>query len=220
MSQLPPSSLPPGSLPQPPLPPNQPQQNSNRTLWIVLGAIGGGSALLLICGCIAMFLILNMLGSQVSTVFDQVDDGLQSGSSFEMPSSDPVDVSQAATLGSTIPAGYIDLTINSVRPINGDDFNEPAPGNTFVAVELEIANRSEEDVTPEEALLWTRIQDGSQQTYDCCAYGLMLDDLSKPIKPGATGTATAVYEIAEDADPIYWVYEEFPGEEPVVVLLR
>jgi|SRR5947209_7034845 len=117
---------------QPPAP-----KKSRLWLWIVLGVLG---VLLLSCiGVVA--LISSAARSSIGTISTTVASTATSVSST---------TNQTANVGQSITVDGVACTLVSAKPLAGDQFTKPKPGNEFIVVHVKLNNTSsdEKDYNP------------------------------------------------------------------------
>lgn len=198
----------PGNIP-PSYPP--PPSNSNRTLWIVLGSVLGGGFLLLICVGVVVIGVLTTLGARVSTVFNDIEAGLASPAAVSL--ADPIEAGDAIAPGEAARVGDFDVVVRRSWVAEGNDYVAPAPGNEFRAVEYTITNRSDQEVSASDAMVYSWMQATDGELYSCCVFGA--DDaisILEPLGRGETGTTVEVYEVPQGAQELYFVYESFEDD--------
>lgn len=209
MAQLPPTS-----------PAPAPQSGSNRTLWIVLGSCLGGGLLLTICAAIIIIGSLTIIGRRVSSVFTQINSGLEipDPDGFVLPTAEPVDVGQALAIGAPARSGELELTVSGSSIERSTSAVRASAGNEFRAVDVQITNRGAEEANLGDDLLFSWVQDDAERSYDCCVFGLM-DDASSDVTlaPGASATLRLVFELPRSADALYWVYSDEQAEDGALV---
>ncbi|HEY0738159.1 MAG TPA: DUF4352 domain-containing protein [Herpetosiphonaceae bacterium] len=206
----------------PPAPTDQPKGSSNRTLWIILGSIGLVGACSLLCIGIGLFTVLNALGEPINSAFTEIEDGLNNeGSQFELPSGEAADVSAAIPIGTAQRVGDLEISVTDARVINGEDGVEPEEYYQFLAVDLRIKNVGTQSVSLEEIGPWSWVQDEYDYTYNCCVFSLSnAAILSDELAAGAELEGTIVYEVADDSESFFWVYEGDTSGELIVVELE
>ncbi|MBV9791020.1 MAG: DUF4352 domain-containing protein [Chloroflexi bacterium] len=201
----------------PPPSTNQPQSNSNRTLWIILGSIGLVGVCALLCIGIGTFTVLTTLGEQVNREALQLDE-LDEESQFALPSAEPADTSAAIPIGTVQRVGDLEISVADARIVNGENGVEPDEYYQFLAVDLRIKNLGTQSVSLEEIGPWSWIQDADDYTYDCCVFSLsdaaILED---ELAAGAEIEGTIVYEVSDEVTTFYWIYEDSTGDDRVIV---
>lgn len=223
MSQQPPSPPPGFNVPPAPgYPPPAPPQKSNRTLWIVLGIVLGGGALLVCTGALIIG-ALSIAGQRVSNTFEEIESGLAlaSDEAYVMPTGVAIAPSAARGVGDLLEAGDLDITITAVRTDPGDAEAMPEEGNEFLLLDMQITNRNRRSVIPDDTLTYSWIQDPNNTILYCCVYDKMGESpVMEPLKPGATIDATLIYEVPRHVEPLYWVFEEFIDERQAIARVR
>jgi hypothetical protein len=188
---------------------------SNRTLWIVLGSIIGGGFLLLLCVGVLVIGTLSMLGTRVSSVFNEIEAGLASAEAASFV--EPIDTSNAIAMNETGHVGDFDVVVQRSWVVQQSEAT--TPGYAYRAVEFTITNRSGQPVQAEDAIVYSRVQDATGATYECCVFdaedAFMIDET---LNPGATGTTVEVYEVPEESQQLFFVYESFDADSPPVVV--
>jgi hypothetical protein len=207
-------------IPPSPTPATPSLSNSNRTLWIILGSIGFVGICMLLCTAISVIGALTMLGRQTSTVFSEIENELNTGTHFELPTTQPIDVSGALTVGESKRLGDLEFTITSAQAVDGDASSEPAPFYQFLAVRVQITNRGAQPVALEKVTTWTWLQDTEDFTYDCCVFELSDETMFAELAPGSSVEGKLIYEAPDDTNLLYWVYEDETGNDAVVVKLE
>lgn len=205
----------------PPTSTNQPQTGSNRTLWIILGSIGLVGVCSLLCIGVGVIGVLTMLGQQTSAVFSEIENDLEEGSQFELPSAEPADTSAAIPIGTVQRVGDLEISVRDARIINGENGVEPEEYYQFLAVDLRIKNLGAQPVSLEEIGPWSWLQDPDDFTYDCCVFSLSdAAILSDELAAGDEIEGTIVYEVADDVGTFFWIYESSTSEELMIVQLE
>jgi hypothetical protein len=205
----------------PSTPATPPPANSNRTLWIVLGAIGFVGVCLLLCAAIGIIGVLTLLGQQTSAVFRDIEQELNPVPQFELPTTQPADLSAAVPVGTMQRIGNLEITVTGARFIEDEAANQPEPGYRYVAVEVRIANQSAQPIVLEAVSIWTWLQDQDNFTYDCCVYALSKPELFTDSLPaGGSVEGELVYEVLDDVGSLYWVYDDSAANARMAVELQ
>lgn len=209
-------------MPPPPTSTNQPQSGSNRTLWIILGSIGLVGVCMLLCIGVGIFTVLTTLGEPINSTFSQIQADLdEQDSQFDLPGSTAVDISAAIPIGAVQRIGELEIAVTDARVINGENGVEPDEYYQFLAVDLRIKNVGAQAVPLEEIGPWSWVQDEYDSTYDCCVFPLSnAAILSDELAAGAEIEGTIVYEVADDSELFFWVYEGSTADELMVVALE
>jgi hypothetical protein len=201
--------------------PNPAPGNSNRTLWIILGSIGVVGVCSLLCLGVAVFGALTMLGQRTSTVFEQIQNDLDTESQFQLPTAQPVDLSSAIPIGTAQRVGNLEITVTDAATVNGQNGIEPDEYLQFVAVKLRIHNTGTQPVALESIGPWSWIHDSDDFSYDCCVFALSDTALLKDeLASGSTIEGELVYEAADDGSSLFWVFEDSDSGEQIVVRLE
>ncbi len=206
-------------IPPSPTPATPPPSNSNRTLWIILGSIGLVGVCSLLCIAIGMVGALTMLGRETSTVFDQLQNDLNEEPGFKLPTSEPVDVSEAQAPGASKRIGDLEFTIMRSEVVDGDTTHQPETFYQFFSVRVRITNHGSQPVALEDVTSWTWIQDNADLTYDCCIFDLSDSRMFDELAPGDSVEGELVYEAPEE-EQLYWVYADATTSDSVVVKLE
>lgn len=206
----------------PPTPTNQPQSSSNRTLWIILGSIGLVGVCSLLCIGVGIFTVLTTLGTRTETVFSQIQEDLdEEGAQFELPSSEAADVSAAIPIGTVQRVGDLEISVTDARMINGENGVEPDEYYQFLAVDLRIKNVGAEAVSLEEIGPWSWVQDEYDSIYECCVFALSDSAiLSDDLAAGAAIEGRLVYQVADDSESFFWVYDGGTDGDLIIVQLE
>lgn len=206
----------------PPTPTNQPQSSSNRTLWIILGSIGLVGVCSLLCVGVGIFTVLNALGEPINSAFTEIENDLNNqDSQFELPSGEAADVSAAIPIGAAQRVGDLEISVTGARVIDGENGVEPEEFYQFLAVDLRIKNVGTQPASLEEIGPWSWVQDEYDFTYTCCVFPLSdATTLSDELAAGAEIEGTIVYEVANDSESFFWVYEGDTDGELIVVELE
>jgi len=138
-------------------PPQPPKKKSRRGLWIVLGVI---VVLLLACGGIAAALtnsaksVATVVATQVATTTTA-----QSQSTTVPTNNQHFKVGQVVKVNDTW-----QVTINSVKTVNGGEFSTPTAGDVYFIVDVTIKNLSGQEQNVSSALNFS-LQDTTGQKY-------------------------------------------------------
>ena len=188
----------------------------------MLSSCLGGALLVLICGAVLVIGGATLVGRRVSSVFTQLNSGLANPNGLLLPTAGPIDTSAAVAVGTLVRVGGLELVVNSSATQSGDESAQPTAGNTFLSVDLKVTNRGPQTNALHSTLVLARIQDDRERTFNCCVFGLMngLGDMSE-LESGASTSLTLVYEVPEDSDTLFWVYQPILSDgPPAIVRLR
>lgn len=116
-----------------------PQRPRRRSRLLTIGGIIGG--LVLVC-CIAGIVFLAASGKGATTTSGSNSGGSSGTSGSSAPSSNG-----PAKVGDTITANDVSVTAVSVKPLQGDEFNQPKAGNEFIVVHVKITNKSGSEIS-------------------------------------------------------------------------
>lgn len=114
-------------------------------------------------------------------------------------------------IGQTIEFDDIEVTVNEVRYESAlGSFAEPDEGNEYAVVDISVANDTGEDKRVS-TVLQMLIKDGNGYSHqEDWAATTELDrpfDETSPIPDGSKRRGEVVYEVPENASPLYWVFE-------------
>lgn len=137
-------------------PPQPPKKKSRLGLWIVLGVI---VVLLLACGGVAVA-VTNGAKSVATVVATQVATTTTAQSqSTTAPTNQHFKVGQVVKVNDTW-----QVTINSVKTVNGGEFSTPTAGDTYFIVDVTLKNLSGQEQDVSSALNFS-LQDATGQKY-------------------------------------------------------
>jgi hypothetical protein len=199
-----------------------PRKRAVLPAWVIALIIGG---VLMACICIvvpiAMFGALTILGREVEGTFATIESGLDEAS---FPTSAPVTTDNAVGIGAAATTSDLSITVINARPIAAtDDTFAPASGNEYWAVEVQFENRSTNVITL--SAFSSSLQDETGATYD---YAILAQQASsetglpvvQALDPGDTISGVLFYEAPQDADTLFWVYQELGSGGEVVVQIK
>lgn len=206
---------PPAGAPEPPYY-QQPEPRSGMPTWaIVLLIVGGLFVVVCVVGGIVTIGILTMLGNQVSTVFSEINSGLE-----DMPITEAVDTSAALSTGETADLSALRITLIEARLLtefSGD--RKPPPGKQYWSVEVEVENSS--DIVQTVSAFTTLLQDetGAIYRYSTVAQRASPNPglrVSETVRPSQKLRGLLFYEVPEGVERLFWVYSDLLYGEPVV----
>lgn len=156
----PPQQQPP--YPYPPVP-QQPQKKNKVWLWVI-GIIGAVA----LCGC-AGFVGLGMMGSRIAgSALNNSSNNtgtLSNSSTQNANNTQPTQAAQHFKAGQTVKVGSTwEITVNGVKTSQGDSFDTPKPGMTFLLIDVTLKNVSDQEQPVSSLIMWT-LRDPSGQQY-------------------------------------------------------
>ena len=120
---------------QPYYPPQQPPKKSRKGLWITLGII----AALVIFGCVGVSIAASNAAKSVSTSLNKVATNTSTDTSTTSGSSAHHKVGESVSLDNTW-----QMKVISTKTSQGDEFQKPKSGNTFLLIKVSAKNISSE----------------------------------------------------------------------------
>ncbi|QQK75249.1 DUF4352 domain-containing protein [Salicibibacter cibarius] len=116
------------------------------------------------------------------------------------------DLDQTFSVGETVDIDGYMIEVTSVDEVEGEEFESPADGNVFTAVELQLENESDENVSYNP--LDFSVQDGSGNI-EGTTIVTSDDELSSgELAPDGETSGTVTFETPEDDDELILIYEE------------
>jgi hypothetical protein len=172
---------------------------SKRTKWI-----------LLVVGIVVVIIIIAVAASS----------GKKNTTGNTATSSVPVQAAAKteAGVGQLVKCGDLAITVASWAPSQGDDFSEPAAGNQFAVVDLEIVNNGT-DTAHTSTMLEMAIQTPDGRKYDQATYFPEPKFPDGEIAAGEKARGNVAFEIPTTATGMSFVFSPITGD-PVKVKLN
>lgn len=148
---------PPGQYPQQqPYYPQQPPPKKRRRvwLWIVLGVLA-----VVVLGCIGTIALISQAAKNTTNT-GTIATTVSTHASTSAPSSQHFKVGQTVKVGDTW-----QVTVNSAKTSQGDEFSTPAAGSQFVIVDITLKNLSSTEQNVSSAVNFS-LQDATGQKYN------------------------------------------------------
>jgi flagellar basal body-associated protein FliL len=146
---------PPPQYPQQPWQQPPPPKKRRTWLWIVLGVLA-----IVVLGCIGVVALATSASkTTTNTIATTIATSIPTSASTPAPSGQHFKVGQTVKVGDTW-----QVTVNSAKTSQGDEFTTPTAGNTFVIVDVSLKNLSSTEQNISSALNFS-LQDSTGQKY-------------------------------------------------------
>ncbi len=113
--------------------------------------------------------------------------------------------------------GDLILKVKGWEFSGGEDFQEPAPGNVFLVVFVDVKNVGENFAKVSSAVQMSAVTDGSYE-HDIAMYFPEPRFEGGEIAPGRSISGKVAFEVPDDAQSIHFVFDYSPGEAIAVKL--
>jgi hypothetical protein len=210
--------------PQPPyqFPPNTPPPRTGLPGWAI-ALIVGGVLLVFLCIGVAVVSIgaLTLLGGRVSQVFSTINSGLINEGPLE---GTPVSPSGALAIGDSAALPALRITVTSAHPLTElREGHQPTSGNEYWVVEATFENTSDKPLALSVFSSSAQDAEGHAYAYSLAAQRASTDPalpVVSTLQPDTTVSGLLFYMVPQDANALFWRYNDVAGGGQAIFTLK